>query len=172
MATATCCARIASGMLCIASGRERSAFCCGVIRSSQQGTREPSAFPAATASRSWSRSRSKDGAVQAVQAAGAVRGCKLQSALGLGKFEYSTRLWGRLLYNPDSRPQIWRRYLQRQFGPSSAAIETALANVSRILPIVTTAHALHRLETTCIGRKFTQPTDDGCEALWAIFRCA
>ena len=57
------------------------------------------------------------------------------------KFEYSTRLWGRLLYNPESRPQVWRRSLQRQFGPSAIAVETALANVSRILPIVTTAHA-------------------------------
>lgn len=57
------------------------------------------------------------------------------------KFEYSTRLWGRLLYNPETRPQIWHRYLQRQFGPGVAAMETALANVSRILPIVTTAHA-------------------------------
>ncbi len=57
------------------------------------------------------------------------------------KFEYSTRIWGRLLYNPETKPIVWQRWLQRQFGAGSTAVETALANVSRILPIVTTAHA-------------------------------
>jgi hypothetical protein len=57
------------------------------------------------------------------------------------KFEYSTRIWGRLLYDPETKPIVWQRWLQRQFGPGYKAIETALANVSRILPIVTTAHA-------------------------------
>ncbi len=57
------------------------------------------------------------------------------------KFEYSTRIWGRMLYNPETRPEIWRRTLQRQFGPGAMALETALANVSRILPVITTAHA-------------------------------
>jgi hypothetical protein len=57
------------------------------------------------------------------------------------KYEYGARLWGRLLYNPETRPEVWRRSLQRQFEKGTEAIETALANVSRILPIVTTAHA-------------------------------
>ncbi len=57
------------------------------------------------------------------------------------KFEYFTRIWGRLLYNPKTEPSVWRRSLQRQFGSGAIAIETALANVSRILPVVTTAHA-------------------------------
>ena len=57
------------------------------------------------------------------------------------KFDYSTRIWGRLLYNPETKPIVWQRWLQRQFGPGSKPIEMALANVSRILPIVTTAHA-------------------------------
>jgi len=56
------------------------------------------------------------------------------------KYEYSTRIWGRMLYNPDTRPEVWRRTLRRQFGPGAVPIETALANVSRILPIVTTAY--------------------------------
>jgi len=56
------------------------------------------------------------------------------------KYEYTNRVWGRLLYNPDSSPEVWRRYLRTQFGRGAPAIETALANASRILPIVTTAH--------------------------------
>ena len=57
------------------------------------------------------------------------------------KYEYGTRVWGRLLYNPDTQPQTWNRSLTTQFGPGGAFFETALANVSRILPIITTGHA-------------------------------
>ncbi|MBI1785954.1 MAG: hypothetical protein HYR60_00105, partial [Acidobacteria bacterium] len=56
------------------------------------------------------------------------------------KYAYTYRVWGRLLYNPESDPEAWRRYLGKQFGPGAPAIEAALANASRILPIVTTAH--------------------------------
>lgn len=56
------------------------------------------------------------------------------------KYVYSHRVWGRLLYNPDSDPDVWRRYLRKQFGPGAQGMEAALANASRILPIVTTAH--------------------------------
>ena len=56
------------------------------------------------------------------------------------KYVYSHRVWGRLLYNPDSDPDAWRRYLRKQFGPGAPGMEAALANASRILPIVTTAH--------------------------------
>jgi hypothetical protein len=57
------------------------------------------------------------------------------------KFEYSTRLWGRMLYNPETKPAVWQRWLNRQLGTNAAGMEVALANVSRILPVVTTAHA-------------------------------
>ncbi|MGJ5817202.1 hypothetical protein [Paludibaculum fermentans] len=57
------------------------------------------------------------------------------------KYVYGHRIWGRLLYNPDSAPDVWQRYLQAQFGPGAGAMESALAHGSRILPIVTTAHA-------------------------------
>jgi hypothetical protein len=57
------------------------------------------------------------------------------------KFEYTTRVWGRLLYTPETRPEVWRRSLRQQFGNGAEALETALANASRILPIVTAAHA-------------------------------
>jgi len=56
------------------------------------------------------------------------------------KYEYGTRIWGRMLYNPESDPSAWRPYLNRQFGPGAAAVENALANASRILPIITTTH--------------------------------
>ncbi len=56
------------------------------------------------------------------------------------KYEYTNRVWGRLLYNPDADPEVWRRYLRKQFGPGAPGIEAALANASRILPIITTAH--------------------------------
>ncbi len=56
------------------------------------------------------------------------------------KFLYTYRVWGRLLYNPDSDPGVWRRFLAKELGPSAAAGEAALANASRILPLVTTAH--------------------------------
>jgi hypothetical protein len=56
------------------------------------------------------------------------------------KYVYSHAVWGRLLYNPDADAEGWRRYLRRQFGAGGSAAEAAMANASRILPIVTTAH--------------------------------
>ncbi len=54
------------------------------------------------------------------------------------KYSYWYRLWGRLLYNPDTAPEVW----ERQFGSGTQArsLESGLAHASRILPIVTTAH--------------------------------
>ena len=57
------------------------------------------------------------------------------------KYAYSFRVWGRLLYHPDTDPDVWRRAMRREFGPAGAELETALAYSSRILPTVTTAHA-------------------------------
>jgi hypothetical protein len=64
------------------------------------------------------------------------------------KYAYGHRVWGRLLYNPDSDPEAWRRYLGKQFGAGAPAIEAALANASRILPIVTTAHGASAANNT------------------------
>lgn len=50
------------------------------------------------------------------------------------KYEYSYRVWGRHLYNPDAEPDGYRRAL------SAPAAERALASASRILPLITTAH--------------------------------
>lgn len=56
------------------------------------------------------------------------------------KYRTTYRLWGRLLYNPDTEPEVWRRLLRRDLGSSSGDAEQALGRASRILPLVTTAH--------------------------------
>ncbi len=58
------------------------------------------------------------------------------------KYLYTIRIFGRLTYNPDSDPDVWRRYLKKEFGPASAYAELALANATRILPIVLTVHGV------------------------------
>ncbi len=57
------------------------------------------------------------------------------------KYKYSLRVFGRLTYNPDTDPDIWRRYMNMQFGTGGEAVERALATSTRILPVVLTAHA-------------------------------
>jgi hypothetical protein len=56
------------------------------------------------------------------------------------KYEYSYRVWGRALYNPDTDPDGWQRSLRSAFQAGARFAEGALANASRILPIITTAH--------------------------------
>ncbi len=56
------------------------------------------------------------------------------------KFAYAYRLWGRALYAPDAEPESARRYLAAQFGPAAPALEVAMAHVSRILLLLTSAH--------------------------------
>jgi hypothetical protein len=56
------------------------------------------------------------------------------------KYEYSYRVWGRLVYNPQADAGAWRRDLRKTFGGGALDAEQALGNASRILPIVTTTH--------------------------------
>lgn len=56
------------------------------------------------------------------------------------KYLYTYRLTGRLLYNPDAEPETWRRFLRKRYGAAAASVEEALANASRLLPLMTTAH--------------------------------
>jgi hypothetical protein len=56
------------------------------------------------------------------------------------KFEYQYRVWGRLVYNPETDPDAWRRYLRGELQDAAPAAEIALANASRILPVITTTH--------------------------------
>ena len=64
----------------------------------------------------------------------------LNSTYDYQKFLYTYRIWGRLLYNPDGDPQIWRRYLSKEFGAAAQSVEDALGHASRILLLVTTYH--------------------------------
>ncbi|NUU21640.1 MAG: hypothetical protein HOV68_09020, partial [Streptomycetaceae bacterium] len=57
------------------------------------------------------------------------------------KYQYTYLLWGRLLYDPDAPPETWRRFLRREYGEAAADVEALLAPLSRILPLVTVAHA-------------------------------
>jgi len=56
------------------------------------------------------------------------------------KYLYTYRLFGRLLYNPGAQPEIWRRYLRKEFGAAAESVEGALDNASRVLPLLTTVH--------------------------------
>ncbi|WP_158793445.1 hypothetical protein [Granulicella sp. L60] len=56
------------------------------------------------------------------------------------KYEYYYRVWGRKLYDPDTDPETWRRFLRSEFGAGAVSVEMALANASRILPLVTSTH--------------------------------
>lgn len=56
------------------------------------------------------------------------------------KYLYTYRLWGRLLYNPDTPRDSWGRFLRTEFGPAAPYCESALGHASRLLPLITTAH--------------------------------
>jgi hypothetical protein len=64
----------------------------------------------------------------------------LTPAYDYQKFLYTYRVWGRCIYNPDTNPETWRRYLVKQFGPAARYVEDALGNASRIVMLVTTCH--------------------------------
>ena len=56
------------------------------------------------------------------------------------KYLYTYRLWGRYLHNPDTDPESYRRYLRYEFGEAALAVEKALGNASRIIPLMTSAY--------------------------------
>lgn len=58
------------------------------------------------------------------------------------KHIYTYRLWGRLLYNPETEPEVWRRFLRKRFQAGAPALENALAHASGVHPLVTTSHGL------------------------------
>ncbi len=64
----------------------------------------------------------------------------LEPARDFEKYAGFYRLWGRFGYNPDTDPEVGRRHLRREFGAAAEAVEAALAPVSRVLPLITTAH--------------------------------
>jgi hypothetical protein len=56
------------------------------------------------------------------------------------KFEIYYRVWGRRLFDPEGSAEAWRRSLRAGFGVAAPSVEAALANASRILPLLTSAH--------------------------------
>ncbi|WP_129669275.1 hypothetical protein [Phytoactinopolyspora endophytica] len=58
------------------------------------------------------------------------------------KYRYTYLLWGRLLYDPDAPPETWRRFLRTEYGAAAADMESALASLSRILPLVSVVHGV------------------------------
>jgi len=77
------------------------------------------------------------------------------------KYEYSLRVWGRMLYNPDSDPDVCARYLRHQFGAAAREAGDALAQATRILPTVTTAHGASAANNTYWVEMYTnQPIVD------------
>ncbi len=56
------------------------------------------------------------------------------------KYLYTYRIWGRMLYNPDTPPEVWSRFLKTEFGKAAGDCEIALGHASRVLLLITTAH--------------------------------
>jgi hypothetical protein len=56
------------------------------------------------------------------------------------KYLYTYRTWGRMLYNPNTEPDVWRRELRSDFGSRAGDFETALTAATQIVPLITTAH--------------------------------
>ncbi len=58
------------------------------------------------------------------------------------KYRYTLTVWGRSLYRPDTDPAVFQRCWEPTFGAAGAAATVAaLGTASRILPLITTAHA-------------------------------
>src|SRR6185437_14154141 len=77
------------------------------------------------------------------------------------KYRYTYRVWGRLLYDPGTDPEVWRRSLRRRFQARAQHIEAALASATRILPIITTAHLPSAANDTYMPEIYTnQPIAD------------
>lgn len=77
------------------------------------------------------------------------------------KYRYTYRIWGRLLYDPATHPEVWRRSLRRRFQERAPHVEAALASATRILPIVTTAHLPSAANDTYMPEIYTnQPIAD------------
>ncbi|MEO7309276.1 MAG: hypothetical protein ABIX01_02680 [Chitinophagaceae bacterium] len=58
------------------------------------------------------------------------------------KYNYFYRTWGRLAYNPVSKAEVWQRSLNYDFGKAADFVKNALAEVTGILPLFYTAHAV------------------------------
>lgn len=56
------------------------------------------------------------------------------------KYLYTYRTWGRQMYNPETAPEVWQRYLRKRVGAAASALEAALSSATPIMEMITTAH--------------------------------
>ena len=55
------------------------------------------------------------------------------------KYLYTLRVWGRLMYNPETRRTFGNEHCANNSAKEPGPVELAVANASRILPVITTA---------------------------------
>lgn len=58
------------------------------------------------------------------------------------KYSYEYRLWGRLMFDPDSEAESWLRQLRMLVGDAAEELAGALSAAGKILPLVTVTHTL------------------------------
>jgi hypothetical protein len=68
------------------------------------------------------------------------RDAYLSSRRDWQKFEYTYRVWGRSLYDPEAEPEAFQRFLDSKFGKAADNCGKAIGNASRILPLIVLAH--------------------------------
>lgn len=71
------------------------------------------------------------------------------------KYEYFYRLWGRMGYNPDAKPEVWRRAFTKDFGRAALPVEKALGRVSAALPLFYLSHAVSANCTVYLPELYT-----------------
>ncbi|HEY2881586.1 MAG TPA: hypothetical protein VGJ15_04120, partial [Pirellulales bacterium] len=79
----------------------------------------------------------------------------LKPATDWEKFRYTYRLWGRMLYNPQTDPETWRRMLRSNLQAAAPAAEQALALSSRIVPLITSTHLPSAANATYLPEIYT-----------------
>jgi hypothetical protein len=56
------------------------------------------------------------------------------------RYWYFYLVFGRLAYNPEAEPEIWRRELHHRFGATAGDVEAAYRHASQIIPFITATH--------------------------------
>lgn len=67
---------------------------------------------------------------------------KLQTKYDWEKYIYTYRVWGRLNYNPKTKPENYQRFMIKSFGKKGIDLTKSLGHASRILPFITLAHGV------------------------------
>ncbi len=67
---------------------------------------------------------------------------KLQTKYDWEKYNYTYRIWGRLNYNPKTKPENYQRFMIKSFGKKGVGLSKGLGHASRILPFITLAHGV------------------------------